>query len=70
LDSHGGAMVQCRAHRLMKKVQGFPSGNYSLLIAPAAASATANKTTMQNVSTLLTTLMAMAVRRYDTVRIT
>jgi hypothetical protein len=39
-------------------------------IALAATMVTANKTTMQDVSTLLTILMAMAVRRYNTVRIT
>ncbi len=37
---------------------------------PAAARATANKTKMQNVSTLLTILMVIAVRRYYTPRIT
>jgi hypothetical protein len=41
-----------------------PSGDYSLSIAPAAARATANKTTMQNVFTLLAVLMAVAARRY------
>jgi hypothetical protein len=44
-----------------------PLGTYSLSIAPTAARVTANKTTMQNVSTLLTILMAMAVRQYYTV---
>ena len=43
-----------------------PSGNYWLRIALAAARATANKTKMQNVSTLLTILLAMAVRWYYT----
>ena len=43
---------------------------YSLRIAPAAARATANKPTMQNVSTLLVNLMAVAVRWYDTAFIT
>ena len=47
-----------------------PSGDYLLRIAPVAArEATANKKTMQNVSTLLTILMALAVWRYDTVHI-
>jgi hypothetical protein len=75
-DSHGGASVQYRAHRLMKEVQGFhkshltlSSGDYSLHIAPVAARATANKMTMQNVSTLLTISMAIAMRRYYTARI-
>jgi len=60
-DGHGSAMVQYRMHQPMEEVQGFykrhlkpPSDNYSLCIAPAAARATANKTMMQNVSTLLT----------------
>jgi len=50
--SHGGATVQYRRHRLMQHVQGIqnhwtpPLGNYSLSIAPAAARATINKTTM------------------------
>ena len=47
-----------------------PSGNCSLHIAPAAAMATANKTTMKNIPTLLAVLMAMAVRWYYIARIT
>jgi hypothetical protein len=43
-----------------------PLGDYLLRIAPATARVTANKMKMQNVSTLLTILMAMAVRRYYT----
>jgi hypothetical protein len=43
-----------------------PSGEYSLRITPAAARATANKTKVQNVSTLLTILMAIVVRWYYT----
>ena len=46
-----------------------PSGNYLLRIAPAAARATANIMKMQTVSTLLTILMAVAVRRYYTTQI-
>jgi len=46
-----------------------PSGDYSLRIASAAARATANKTKMQNVSTLLAISIAIAVRRYYTARI-
>jgi hypothetical protein len=42
------------------------SGNYLLLITPAAARVTANKTKMQHVSTWLTILMGVAVRRYYT----
>ena len=45
-------------------------GNYWLRIAPAAARATANKKKVQNVFTLLTILMAIAVRQYHTMRIT
>jgi len=61
---------------LMQHVQGYtrshwmpPSCDYSLCIASAATRAIANKTRMQNVSTLLTISMAIAVRRYYTVRI-
>jgi hypothetical protein len=43
-----------------------PSGNYLLQIAPAAAMATTNKTSMRNVPTLLAVLMAVAVRWYVT----
>ena len=60
----------------MQNVQGYtgshwmlPSGDYSLRIASAAARATANKTKMQNVSTLLTISIAIAVRQYYTARI-
>ncbi len=45
------------------------SGNHSVHIAPTADRATANKTKVQIVSNLLTILMAIAVRRYNTVRI-
>jgi hypothetical protein len=51
-DGNGGAPEQYRWDRLMRPVQGYsgshwmlPSGNYLLRIAPAAAKATANKTT-------------------------
>jgi hypothetical protein len=61
---------------LMQHDQGFtrshwtpPSGDYSLCIAPAAARATINTTIMQNLPTLLTVLMAIAMRRYYTVSI-
>ena len=43
-----------------------PLGDYLLCIAPSAAGATANVTTMQHVPTLLAILMAVAMRRYDT----
>ena len=41
-----------------------PTGDYLLHIALTATRAIANKTKMQNVSTLLTILMAVAVRWY------
>jgi hypothetical protein len=51
-DGHGGAPEQYRWHCPMGHVQGYsgshwtpPLGNYSLRITPAAARATANKTT-------------------------
>jgi hypothetical protein len=60
----------------MQYNQGFtgshptpPSGDYSLHIAPAATRVTINTTIMQNVPTLLTISMAIAVRRYYTARI-
>jgi hypothetical protein len=45
------------------------SGDYLLSIAPTAARATENKMTMHYVSTLLTILMAVAVRRFYTAHI-
>jgi hypothetical protein len=51
-DGRGGVPKQYRRHCPMQHVQGYlgshwtpPSGNYLLRIAPAAARATANKTT-------------------------
>jgi hypothetical protein len=51
-DGHSGAPEQYRWHHPMRHVQGYsrshwtlPSGDYSLRITPAAARATANKTT-------------------------
>jgi hypothetical protein len=64
--------VRYRRHRPMQHGRSHwtpPPGNYLLHIAPAAARATANKTTMENVSTLLTILMAVAVQRYYTAHI-
>ena len=53
-DGHGGATEQYRRHRPMRHVQGYSgshqmsaSGNYLLRIAPAAARATINKTTIK-----------------------
>jgi hypothetical protein len=69
-------LEQYRRHLPMQYVQGNlrsywtpPSGSYLLRIAPAAARATANKTTTKNGSTLLAILMATAVHRYKTVHI-
>jgi hypothetical protein len=44
-------------------------GNYSLCIAPAAAKATIDKTTMHNIPTLLAISMAIAMWRYNIERI-
>jgi hypothetical protein len=51
-DGHGGLPVQYEVHRLMQHVQGYSGspwtpllGDYLLRITPAAARATANKTT-------------------------
>jgi hypothetical protein len=53
-DGNGGSLVQYEAHPPMQHVQGYsrshwtpPLSNNSLRIAPAAARATANKTTMR-----------------------
>jgi hypothetical protein len=69
-DRHGGAPVRYKVYRPIKEVHGFqkshrtlPSSDYSLHIAPAAARATISKTTMQNLTTLLAVLMAIAMRR-------
>ena len=60
----------------MQHDQGFtgshwtpPLGDYLLRIAPAAARATANKTMIQHVPTLLAISMAVAMRRYNTAHI-
>jgi hypothetical protein len=76
-DDHSDALKPYGAHHLMQHDQGFtrshwtsPSGDYSLRIPPAAAKkATINKTTMQNVPTLLAVSMVIAMWRYNTVRI-
>jgi hypothetical protein len=59
-DRHGGAPKRYEAHCPMQHVQGYtgshwmlPLGDYSLRIAPAAAMATNNKTTMKNTPPLL-----------------
>ena len=60
----------------MQHVQGYirshwmlPSGHYSIRIAPEAARETINKTTMQNVPSLLAMSVAIAMRRYYTAHI-
>ena len=61
----------------MQHVQGYtgshwtpPSGDYSLRIALAATRATANKTTIYYVPTLMAFLVVIAMRRYYTAHIT
>jgi hypothetical protein len=58
-DGQADAPVQYRAHRPMKGVHGYPGsqwtlppGEYSRCIAPAAARATANKTTIKKCTIL------------------
>jgi len=72
-DGRAEALKRYMWHRPMQHDQGFtrshwmpPLGDYLLRIALAAAGATAIKTKVQNVSTLLTILMAIVVRRYCT----
>jgi hypothetical protein len=79
-DGNGGALEQYRWHRPMRHVQGYPgshwyhwmppSGDFLLRITPAAARTTANETTMKKWTNFAGLLMAVAVRRYDTARIT
>ncbi len=75
-DGHGVGLKRQMRHLPMQHVQGYtgshwmpPSGDYSLRITSAAARATANKKKMQNMSTLLTILMAIVVRWYYTMHI-
>jgi hypothetical protein len=65
-DDHGGALKQYVWHRLMQHILGYtgshwtlPSGDYLLRIALVAAWATANKTTMYYVPTLMAILMVI-----------
>ena len=69
-------MKRYMRHRLMQHVQGYTgshwmptSGDYSLRIASAAARATANKTTMYYVPTLMAISMVIRMRRYYTTHI-
>jgi hypothetical protein len=73
-DGHSSAPEQYRWHPPMRHVQGYsgshwmlPWGNYLLHITPAAARATANKTTTKNVPKKQAILMAAVVHRYNTV---
>ena len=70
------ALRQYMWQRPMQHVQGYtgshlmlPSGNFLLRIAPAAVRATADKSLMKNVPTLLPVLIAVAMRQYNTERI-
>jgi len=72
-DGHAEVLKQSTWHCPMQHVQGssgshwtLPSGNYSFRIALAAAMATYNKTTMQNVPSLLAVSMALVTQRYYT----
>ena len=72
-DGHGEALKQYMRHRPMQHVQGYtgshwtpPSGDYSLRIALAATRATANKTTMYYVPTLMAISMAIPMRQNNT----
>jgi hypothetical protein len=75
-DGYAEALNQSTWHRPMHHFQGYignhwtlPSGDYLLRIAPAAARATINIMTMQNVPSLLAVSMAIAMRRHYTARI-
>jgi hypothetical protein len=75
-DGHAEALKQSTWHRPMQHVQGYkeshwmlPSGNSSLRITPAAAMATINTPTMQNVPSLLAVSMTIAMQWYYTARI-
>jgi len=67
VDGHGEALKQYMQHRPMQHVQGYtgshwtlPSGDYLFHIALAAARATANKTTIYYVPTLMAILVVIA----------
>jgi len=75
-DGRGEALKQYMWHCPMKHVHGYtgshrtsPSGDYSLRFASAVTRATANKTTMYNVPTLMAISMVITKRRYYTGRI-
>ena len=75
-DGHADALEQYGVHRLIQHDQGFTrshwmplSGNYLLRIAHAATRVTINKTSMENVPTLLAILMAIPMQGYNTAHI-
>jgi len=70
VDGHGEALKRYMRHRPMQHGQGYtgshwtlPSGDYSLRIALAAARATANKTTIYYVPTLMAILVVIVMQR-------
>ena len=76
VDGHGEALKRYMRHRPMQHVQGYtgshwmpPSGDNSLRIALAATRATANKTTMYHVPTLMAISVVIAMRRYYTAHV-
>jgi hypothetical protein len=75
-DGRNDAPVQCRVHRPMEGVQGFtrshwmpPLGEYLLCIIPADNGVACKKKMTKRAPYLLAILMAVVVRRYDTMRI-
>jgi len=76
VDGYGEALKQYMRHRPMQHVQGYtgshwmpPLGDYLLRIALAAARATANKTTIYYIPTLMAILVVIAMQWYYTVHI-
>jgi len=75
-DGHAKALKQYMRHHPMQHVQGYtgsqwtpPSGDYSLRIALAAAMATASKTRLYYVPTLMAISVVIAMQWYYTARI-
>jgi len=75
-NGYAEELEQYMRHCLMQHIQGYsgshwtpPSGDYSLHIASAAARATAKKSSMTNVPTLMAILMAIEMQRYYTAQI-
>ena len=76
-DCHGDAPVQYKAHCPIQHAQGYfgshwmpASGNYSLRITPASSRATGKQTTINKQANKTSRLMAIAMRRQDTTRVT